>query len=121
MIQAIGIYYNIKSVNKYLDLILIGEQWAEVPLTGENGVIIKEGMKFLINTNNYGLRAIMDFYDMHEMNNECIDKIIEVITPTINAVTMNDNAKIIIELLTTNQKERAEQITKYLNKSKICI
>ena len=31
------------------------------PLKGENGVILKEGNKFLINTNNYGLRAIIGF------------------------------------------------------------
>ncbi|WP_291650504.1 DHH family phosphoesterase [Clostridium sp.] len=121
LMQAIAIYYNIKSINKYLDLILIGEQWAEVPLKGENGVILKEGRKFLINTNNYGLRAIMNYYSIVEMDEECILKIIDVITPTINAVTMMDNARIIIELLTTTKKERAEQITKYLNKSKITI
>ncbi|MBU3102763.1 DHH family phosphoesterase [Clostridium gasigenes] len=121
LMQAIAIYYNIKSINKYLDLILIGAQWAEVPLKGENGVILKEGRKFLINTNNYGLRAIMEYYSIIEMDNECILKIIEVITPIINAVRMMDNARIIIELLTTDKKERAEQITKYLNQSKITI
>lgn len=121
LMQAIAIYYNIKSINKYLDLILIGEQWAEVPLKGENAVILKEGRKFLINTNNHGLRSIMDYYDIIEMDEKCILKIIEVITPTINAVRMMDNARIIIELLTTTKKERAEQITKYLNKSKITI
>ena len=121
MMQSIAIYYNIKSINRYLDLILIGEQWAEIPIKGENGVFIKEGRKFLINTNNYGLRAIMDFYNITEMNDECIVKIIEVITPTINAVKKMDNARIIIELLTTNNKDRAEQITKYLNKSNITI
>ena len=121
LMQAIAIYYNIKSINKYLDLILIGEQWAEVPLKGENGVILKEGRKFLINTNNYGLRAIMNYYNIIEMDDECILKIIKLITPTINAVTMMDNARIIIELLTTNKKDRAEQITKYLNKSKMTI
>ncbi|MDV4152227.1 phosphoesterase [Clostridium sp. AL.422] len=121
LMQAIAIYYNIKSINKYLDLILIGEQWAEVPLKGENGVILKEGRKFLINTNNYGLRAIMNYYNMIEMDDECILKIINLITPTINAVTMMDNARIIIELLTTNKKDRAEQITKYLNKSQMTI
>ncbi|MGL5087666.1 MAG: DHH family phosphoesterase [Clostridium sp.] len=121
LMQAIAIYYNIKSINKYLDLILIGAQWAEVPLKGENGVILKEGRKFLINTNNHGLRAIMEHYNIIEMDNECILKIIEVITPIINAVRMMDNARIIIELLTTDKKERAEQITKYLNKSKVTI
>lgn len=118
LMQAIAIYYNIKSINKYLDLVLIGEQWSGVPLKGENGVILKEGKKFLINTNNYGLRSIMDSYNIVDMNDECISKVIEVITPTINVVTMMDNARIIIELLITNRKERAEQITKYLNKSK---
>ncbi|GAB6170471.1 DHH family phosphoesterase [Clostridium carnis] len=121
LMQAVAIYYNIKSINKYLDLILIGEQWAEVPLKGENGVILKEGRKFLINTNNHGLRAIMNYYNIVEMDDECILKIIDVITPTMNAVRMMDNARIIIELLTTTKKERAEQITKYLNKSKITI
>ena len=100
------------------DLILIGEKWANVPLKGENGVILKEGKKFLINTNNYGLRAIMDAYDTVEIDDEFICKITDVITPTINVVTMMDNARIIIELLITNKKERAQQITKYLNKSR---
>ena len=60
----------------------------------------------------------MDFYNMIVINDESINKIIDVITPTINVVTMTDNARIIIELLITNKKERAQQITKYLNKSK---
>ena len=119
--QAIAIYYNIKSINKYLDLILIGEQSASVPVKGENAVILKEGKKFLTNTNNYGLRAIKDAYNITEMNNDDINTIIKIITPTINVVTMMDNARIIIELLTTNKKDRAEQITKYLNKSKMTI
>ncbi|WP_195989232.1 DHH family phosphoesterase [Clostridium sp. D53t1_180928_C8] len=118
LMQAIAIYYNVKSINKYLDLILIGEKWTKSPKKGENSVIIKEGMRFLINTNNHGLRSIMDAYRMININDDSVDKIIDVITPTINVVTMTDNARIIIELLITNRKERAEQITKYLNKSK---
>lgn len=121
LMQAIAIYYNIKSINKYLDLILIGEQWSGVPLKGENAIIIKEGKKFLNNTNNYGLRSIMNYYDITEMNDECMIKIIELITPTINVVRIMDNARIIIELLTTNKEDRAEQITKYLNKSGLTI
>ena len=57
LMQAIAIYYNIKSINKYLDLILIGEKWANVPLKGENGVILKEGKKFLI----YSLKNVMSY------------------------------------------------------------
>ncbi len=118
LMQAIAIYYNVKTINKYLDLILIGEKCTKLFKKGENSVLIKEGMRFLVNTNNYGLRAIMDAYSMVNINDSSVDKIIDVITPTINVVTMTDNARIIIELLITNRKERAEQITKYLNKSK---
>lgn len=121
VMQSIAIYYNIKSINRYLDLIVIGEKYTEGPIKGEKGVFLKEGKKFLENTNNYGLRAIIDYYDIKNMNDEDIEQIINVITPKINAVKIMDNARIIIELLTTNQKDRADQITKYLNKSKITI
>ena len=94
LMQAIAIYYNVKSINKYLDLILIGEKWTKSPKKGENSVIIKEGMRFLINTNNHGLRSIMDAYSMININDDSVDKIIDVITPTINVVTMTDNARI---------------------------
>ena len=112
--QAIAIYYNLKSINKYLDLILIGAHWAKVPLKGENGVIIKEGKKFLINTNNYGLRAVMELNNIVELDDNSIVKIIELITPTGSTVGMVNNARIILELLITNDKDRAEQISKYL-------
>ena len=118
LMQAIAIYYNVKSINKYLEVILIREKWAKSPKKGENSVFIKEGMRLLIYTNNHGLRSIMDAYSMININEDSVDKIIDVITPTINVVTMTDNARIIIEFLITNRKERAEQITKYLNKSK---
>ena len=114
LMQAIAIYYNLKSINKYLDLILIGAQWAKVPLKGENGVFIKEGKKFLINTNNYGLRAIMELNNVVELDDNSIIKIIELITPTGSTVGMVNNARIILELLITNDEDRAEQIAKYL-------
>ncbi|NRZ60647.1 single-stranded DNA-specific DHH superfamily exonuclease [Clostridium beijerinckii] len=107
-----------KSINKYLDLILIGIQWAKVPSKGENGVLIKEGNKFLMNTNNNGLRAIIEFNSLEEFNNDGINNIIEFIIPPIGAVGVMDNARIVLELLTTNDKDRADQIVKYLYRLK---
>ncbi|MDR3595759.1 DHH family phosphoesterase [Clostridium sp.] len=114
LMQAIAIYYNMKSINKYLDLILIGIQWAKVSAKGENGVLIKEGNKFLINTNNNGLRSIIEFNDIKKFNDDNINKIIELLIPPIGAVGIMDNARIVLELLTTNDKDRANQIVKYL-------
>ncbi|WP_459481805.1 DHH family phosphoesterase [Clostridium saccharoperbutylacetonicum] len=115
LMQAIAIYYNMKSINKYLDLILIGIQWAKVSAKGENGVLIKEGNKFLINTNNNGLRSIIEFNNIKEFNDDGINKIIELLIPPIGAVGIMDNARIVLELLTTNDKDRADQIVKYLS------
>ncbi|HCW54256.1 MAG TPA: phosphoesterase [Clostridium sp.] len=114
LMQAIAIYYNMKSINKYLDLILIGVQWANVSVKGENAVFIKEGNKFLINTNNNGLRSIIEFYNIEEFDDYGISRIIELIIPPIGAVGVMDNARIVLELLTTNDKDRADQIVKYL-------
>ncbi|MFT8350374.1 DHH family phosphoesterase [Clostridium saccharoperbutylacetonicum] len=115
LMQAIAIYYNMKSINKYLDLILIGIQWAKVSAKGENGVLIKEGNKFLINTNNNGLRSIIEFNNIKEFNDDGINRIIELLIPPIGAVGIMDNARIVLELLTTNDKDRSDQIVKYLS------
>ncbi|NSB97300.1 DHH family phosphoesterase [Clostridium saccharobutylicum] len=114
LMQAIAIYYNMKSINKYLDLILIGIKWSNVSDKGENGVLIKEGNKFLMNTNNNGLRSIIEFNSIEEFDDDGISKMIEFIIPPIGAVGIMDNARIVLELLTTNDKDRADQIVKYL-------
>ena len=119
LMQAIAIYYNMKSINKYLDLILIGTKWAGSSDKGENAVFLKEGKKFLDNTNNIGLRAIINFNNIEELDDENIEKIINLITPTKSAVGMINNARIVLELLTTNDEDRAEQIAKYLYNTRV--
>ena len=118
LMQAIAIYYNMKSINKYLDLILIGGMSQSIKAVGENRIILKEGIRYLENTNSIGLSAIKSFHNIREVNGETINKIIKEITPSDGAVCRKDNAKIIVELLTTNDKDRAEQITKYLYNEK---
>lgn len=119
VMQAIAISYNMKNINKYLDLILIGGQCSKVSLRGENGVIYREGKKFLVSTNNHGLRAIINLDQIKELNDEDIVNIIELITPTVSTVGVVSNARIVLELLTTGDEYRAKQIAKYLNKLKV--
>lgn len=118
LMQAVAIYYNVKNINKYVDLILIGGQWAKVTLRGENGVILKAGKKFLVNTNNNGLKAIMKLDEIVELNDDDIIDIIDLITPTVSTVGVVNNARIALELLTTGDQDRAKQIAKYLHKFK---
>ncbi|MGL4991186.1 MAG: DHH family phosphoesterase [Sarcina sp.] len=118
LMQAIAIYYNMKSINRYLDLILIGGLTKQIDYVGENRVILKEGISYLDKTNNVGLIAIKKFHNINELNGETIEKIISTLTPQNRAICEKDNAKIIVELLTTDDKDRAEQITKYLHNEK---
>lgn len=118
LMQAISIYYNMKSINKYLDLILIGVKWSNVSAKGENGIFIKEGNKFLMNTNNNGLRSIIEFNKIQEFDECGVNKIIDFLVPPNGAVGISDNARIVLELLTTNDKDRSNQIVKYLYRLK---
>jgi len=112
--QALAIYYNMKSINKYIDLVLLGGYAAKVSIVGENKVIFKEALKYLNVTNNYGLRALMNLNIKDNYSEREIKELIKVLTPTVNVVGRMDNARIVVELLTTNDEYRAEQIAKYL-------
>ena len=57
----------------------------------------------------------MDFNKIIDLNDENILRIIEFITPSVNPVGVLGNSKIVVELLTTDDKDRAEQIVKYLH------
>lgn len=118
LMQAIAIYYNMKSINRYLDLILIGGLTKQIGYVGENRIILKEGISYLDRTNNVGLIAVKKFHNIKELNGENIEKIISTLTPRNRAISEKDNAKIIVELLTTDDTDRAEQITKYLHNEK---
>ena len=48
----------------------------------------------------------MDKYKINEVNENNILKIIEIITPTGKTVGVENNARIVLELLTTNDKDR---------------
>ncbi|MEW8957321.1 phosphoesterase, partial [Clostridium sp.] len=114
--QAIASYYNMKSINKYIDLVTIGTYSFSDKISGENKILFEEGIKYLLNSNNYGLRALMTYNGITTPSEENISKMVLVMTPRVNAVGTIDNARIVVELLTTTSEYRAQQIVKYLEK-----
>ncbi|MBU5590972.1 DHH family phosphoesterase [Clostridium sp. MSJ-4] len=114
--QAIASYYNMKSINKYIDLVMLGTLASGKALKGENSIIYEGGLSYLPHTNNYGLRALMKYHNIHEFNYKNLKNIVFLLTPTLNAIGRMDNARIVVELLTTNDAYRAAQIAKYLSK-----
>jgi single-stranded DNA-specific DHH superfamily exonuclease len=114
--QAISMYYNVKCSSKYIDLAMLGTLSKGVPIVEENEIIVNEGLKHLSKTNNYGIKALMKVQNISDINIENSLSLVFSVTPTINAIGKMDNARIAVELFTTTDSYRAEQIAKYLNK-----
>lgn len=115
LMQSIAVYYNMKSVNKYLDLISLGIVYNKSEENAENKVFLKEGMSYLEKTENYGLSSILEHLKVMDIEQDNILEILRILIPESNSLSTMETAKIIVELLTTSDKDRAEQIVKYLD------
>ncbi|MBP1743630.1 MAG: phosphoesterase RecJ domain protein [Firmicutes bacterium] len=114
--QAISVYYRMKRIDKYLDLVMIGTVSKTQTFHDENRIIVEEGMHRLKQTNNYGLRAIMKSNKTDLVDPDVVEKIISNGHSSMNNSRGVDNARIMVELFTTASSDRAEQIAKYLKK-----
>lgn len=116
LVQAIARYYKIKGINKYIDLVMIGTAASNKPIMEENKIIIEQGVKHLNSTNNYGLKALLKIHKITEINVDNIINFARKIIPPLNTLGPVNDARIAVELFTTSNMDRAEQIAKYLNK-----
>lgn len=114
--QAIAMYYNMKCIGKYIDLVMLGTVASRGSFIDENEILVNEGLKFLPKSKNRGIKALLKIQNIKEMNIDSVRRLVFAITPTVNAVGRMDNAKIAVELFTTSDGYRAEQIAKYLDK-----
>lgn len=112
--QAISMYYQVKSISKYLDLAMLGTLSKGFNTTGENKLIVNDGIHHLNYTNNYGFRALIKIHKIVNLNKESIYRLTYNIIPSIKNRRCVDNARIAVELFTTANIDRAEQIAKYL-------
>lgn len=116
-VEVIADYYKISSIKKYLDLVMMGIITTGIEITDENKFFVDEGFKRLEVTNNYGVIALMK---EHQKNYGHImkfyDEGIKELLPKMISKGNPDNARILVELFTTNDSYRAKQISKYLYK-----
>lgn len=114
--QAIAQYYRVRCASKYMDLCMLGTISSEVPIVDENKVLVEEGILHLCKTNNYGIKALIKENNVFDINQAAAYKLAFTVIPRINAVGRMDNARIAVELFTTDDEYRASQIAKYLIK-----
>lgn len=123
VVQATAVYYQMKCISKYLDLVMLGTISMGVLPSGENKIIIDEGIYHLNYTNNYGLKALMKIHHIGKIDYNSVEMISKSIVPETFPIKA-DNARIAVELFTTSNTDRAIQIAKYLKNelkgTKIC-
>lgn len=114
--EAISMYYEMKRVYKYVDLAMLGTIASSEIMDGENKSLIDTGIANIMSTNNYGIQALLKINKIKEINMAEAAKLTSTIIPIKNSFKNMDNARIAVELFTTRDSNRAEQIAKYLKK-----
>ena len=103
-------------LRNYLDLVALGTVADIVPLVGENRILTHHGLTRLNRTESPGLNALMDVSGIAEQDVGCYH-IGFVLGPRLNAAGRLSSAEHALELLLTNDTDRAREIARDLDKA----
>jgi single-stranded-DNA-specific exonuclease len=96
-----------------LDLVAIGTVADVVPLTGENRVIVKEGLRILPQTKRPGLKALIGKAGIRA-NKFSPTLISFILAPRLNASGRMDSAEASLNLLITTDNKEAQELASLL-------
>lgn len=115
LIKALSFEMNIQ-INQleFLDLVALGTIADVMPLTGENRILVKYGIKKINNTSNIGLKSLMKEVGIFGKKITSRD-IGYIIAPRLNAAGRIGDAAMVVELLTTEDEVKANEIASKLN------
>ncbi|WP_052045082.1 single-stranded-DNA-specific exonuclease RecJ [Caloranaerobacter azorensis] len=107
LIQAISNKLNIEiPIREILPIVAIGTVADVVSLTGENRILVKEGLALINQTENVGVKALLEVTGLKDKE-ITVGHVGFVIGPRINAAGRLGSAKTGVELLTSKSKEKA--------------
>ena len=86
-----------------------------VPLLGENRVLVRYGLVSLLENSSPGLKALLKVADLLQKNRLDAEDIAFGIAPRINAAGRLGQARLAVELLTTDNQQRAAALADYLD------
>jgi len=98
---------------KFLDLVALASSADIVPLVDENRIFVKEGLNQINNNPRPGILALIKSSNM-EPGNLTSSQIVFTIAPRINAVGRLGDAQRAVELLITNDNNRATELAEIL-------
>jgi single-stranded-DNA-specific exonuclease len=92
----------------YLDLVAIATVADLAPLTGENRIITKYGLRLLAQSKNPGLRALLRSAGLAGLHDVAAGQVSHVLAPRINAVGRMSEASKGVKLLLEDDDARAQ-------------
>jgi single-stranded-DNA-specific exonuclease len=95
-------------------LAAIGTVADVVPLLGENRVLVRYGLQSLRERSSLGLKALLKVANLHEKPLLDAEDVAFGLAPRINAAGRLGQARLAVELLTTDNLERAAMLAAYL-------
>ncbi|MDF1744614.1 MAG: single-stranded-DNA-specific exonuclease RecJ, partial [Gimesia sp.] len=96
-------------------LAAIGTVADVVPLVGENRILVRYGLNALADQAPLGLQELMKVAEIKSDQRLDTEDIGFAIAPRLNAAGRLGQARLAVELLTTNNQERASQLATYLD------
>lgn len=114
--QALWRYYRPQDTvyQLYLDIVALGTIADIVPLTGENRILVKLGLAQMQHTQNVGLKALQEVCGIAGQKMDT-GKVGFVLAPRLNAAGRISHAAAGVELLTTSDPQRAQELALLLN------
>ncbi|MEA3328542.1 MAG: single-stranded-DNA-specific exonuclease RecJ [Candidatus Omnitrophota bacterium] len=98
----------------YLDLVTLGTIADVVPMTGENRLIVRNGLDRLTNTRSPGIRALIGISGLS--NKEITSRHVSyILAPRLNAAGRIDSAALSLGLLLTSENQEAVSLAKILD------
>jgi single-stranded-DNA-specific exonuclease len=86
-----------------------------VPLRGENRVLVAYGLQAMLERPTVGLEMLLKICELNEKKSLTAEDIGFAIGPRINAAGRLGQARLAVELLTTEDRTRAAQLTAYID------
>lgn len=114
LIQALSIKLELdqKEYLKYLDIVCVGTISDIVPLTDENRVIVKLGLKLVEQTKNLGLKEILQSCGYSKINSTTISF---GVAPRINACGRMGHQEEALNLLVSKEEKEVKELTQKIN------
>ncbi|MFA5859291.1 MAG: single-stranded-DNA-specific exonuclease RecJ [Elusimicrobiota bacterium] len=110
--QLVWVQINQKTGNplEYLDLVALGSIADAVSMTGENRVLIREGLSLLLRSPRICVKMILEHCDLQDKKILTTRQISWLVTPFLNAAGRLGKANIVIEFLLTDNRAEAQAL-----------